>query len=144
MMNKSASFDSVLSHGTVECSDLDATRTFYEDFLGLTVIQPLPMAIYASAGGGWQLVCVRSKLKAKEQGVENRFCLHVGSESRVVEAHVSAHQRIDLYQIRAVGPLERVSDVLRFILTDRDHVRWEISAAAARPFEAEFAASATA
>ncbi|HEX7784439.1 MAG TPA: VOC family protein [Sphingobium sp.] len=125
--------DSVLSHGTIEVRDLAATRRFFENFLGLKVIQPLPVAIYADGGGGWQLVCVRSGLKMKKQSRHNRFCLHVESEAMVKQAQVAAEQLRDQYDIREVGPIEQVDGAIRFILQDLNNVWWEISARTKRP-----------
>ena len=125
--------DSVLSHGTVEIRDIAATRRFYEEFLGLTVIQPLPIAIYAGSGGGWQLVCVRSGLKMKPQAIENRFCLHVGDAGMVREAHQAALRQQSNYDIKEIRPLEQADGVLCFILQDLNSVWWEISALPKRP-----------
>ncbi len=124
---------SELSHGTVEVRDLDATRRFYEEFLGLTVIRPLPMAIYASAGGMWQLVCVRSGMKLKPHGAENRFCLHVADEAAVRAAHAAARAERDTYGINAVGDLAADDGALGFMLQDLDLVWWEICARAKLP-----------
>ena len=122
-----------LSHGTAEVRDLDATQRFYEEFLGLTVIRPLPMALYASAGGTWQLVCVRSGMKLKPQNVENRFCLHVASEEAVHAAYEAALRDSELYEIKEVGPLQTENGVLGFVLQDRDNVWWEVCARQAMP-----------
>ena len=34
----------LLSHGTIECSDIAATRRFLAEFLGVDVVRPLPEA----------------------------------------------------------------------------------------------------
>ena len=124
---------SELSHGTVEVRDLDATRRFYEEFLGLTVIKPLPMAIYASAGGMWQLVCVRSGMKLKPHGTANRFCLHVADAAAVRAAHAAALRERDTYGITEVGDLSDDGGALGFMLQDLDLVWWEICAQARLP-----------
>ena len=128
-----AALASTLSHGTVECKDLAETRRFYEDFLGLKVIQPVSMAIYAEGGGDWRLVCVRSGIKLKEQGIENRFCLHVGNRSAVVDGHAAAVRDQEHYAIRAVLPLVDDGGYQSFSLQDRDNVWWEISDRPQRP-----------
>jgi len=35
-----------LSHGTLECRDIAATRRFYEEVLGLEVVQQAPLALF--------------------------------------------------------------------------------------------------
>ena len=117
----------MLSHGTVECNDIAKTREFYERFLGLTVIQPLPVAIYASAGGYWQLVCVNTPTRLREQDVANRFCLHV-DEDNVREAHQAALRDREHFGIQQVGEVTDVGGATGFVLKDRDNVWWEISA----------------
>jgi catechol 2,3-dioxygenase-like lactoylglutathione lyase family enzyme len=64
----------LLSHGTIECSDLAATRRFLTEFLGIDVVRPLPEAQYLWKGGPWSVVCVCvPDSEAKEQGPQNRF-----------------------------------------------------------------------
>jgi catechol 2,3-dioxygenase-like lactoylglutathione lyase family enzyme len=41
----------LLSHGTIECSDIAATRRFLTEFLGIDVVRPLPEAQYLWKGG---------------------------------------------------------------------------------------------
>jgi len=36
----------LLSHGTLECNDIPATRRFLTEFLGIDVVRPLPEAQY--------------------------------------------------------------------------------------------------
>ena len=124
----SALLNTEFSHGTAEVRDLDATQRFFEDFLGLTVIRPLPMALYASAGGYWQLVCVRSGMKLKPQDEHNRFCLHVADEAAVRSARDAALRDKELYEIAEIGPLKVEQGALAFILQDRDNIWWEIAA----------------
>lgn len=131
--------DSVLSHGTVETKDIAKTREFYEDFLGLTVIQPLPVAIYASAGGYWQLVCVNTPSRLREQDKANRFCLHVADEANVREAHEAALRDREHYGIKEICDVEDVGGAPGFALQDRDNVWWEISTMPLRPLEAQAA-----
>jgi catechol-2,3-dioxygenase len=47
-----------LSHGTIECEDALTSRRFYQEFLGLGSVRPLPEAQYLWSGGPWSLVCV--------------------------------------------------------------------------------------
>lgn len=122
----------VLSHGTTETRDLQATRRFFEEFLGLDVIQPFPMAIYASSGQSWRLVCVKTGRKLQEQGVENRFCLHVESENDVVAAHGEALLRQEEYGIRAISALSHDGGVASFTLQDLNFAWWEVAHRPAR------------
>src|SRR5215468_3597000 len=81
----------LLSHGTIECSDLAATRRFLTEFLGIDVVRPLPEAQYLWKGGPWSVVCVCvPDSEAKEQGPQNRFKLSVPRAIDVDAAHAAA------------------------------------------------------
>ena len=62
----------LLSHGTLECNDIAATRRFLTEFLGIDVVRPLPEAQYLWKGGPWSVVCVCVEGEHKEQGPQNR------------------------------------------------------------------------
>ncbi len=49
-----------LSHGTLKITDVTATRRFYEEVLGLEVVQPMMAALYVRLGGDHTYVCVES------------------------------------------------------------------------------------
>ena len=125
----------VISHGTTETRDLQATRRFFEEFLGLDVIQPFPMAIYASSGQSWRLVCVKTGRKLQEQGVENRFCLHVNTSADVEDARAAALAARDEYGIRAVSDLVSADGVVSFTMQDLNFAWWEVAHRPARPLE---------
>lgn len=133
MIDSHVSAGGLLSHGTVDCNDLAATRTFYEDFLGLDVIQPLPMAIYASGGGDWVLVCVKTTARLKEHGPENRFCLHLESADAVRKGHEAAQSGAERFAIRDVSDLSEDGRDIRFMIRDLNHTWWEISSRARLP-----------
>src|SRR5262249_58001956 len=94
----------LLSHGTLECNDIAATRRFLNEFLGIDVIRPLPEAQYLWKGGPWSVVCVCVDGEHKEQGPQNRFKLAVASAAEVDAAHAAAEGHKDRYGIRRVGP----------------------------------------
>ena len=53
-----------LSHGTIESTDTEKSRKFYEDFLGLDVIRTSPISLLLRLGGTNALACVEVKEKA--------------------------------------------------------------------------------
>ena len=57
----------LLSHGTLECNDIPATRRFLTEFLGIDVVRPLPEAQYLWKGGPWSVVCVCVEGEQKER-----------------------------------------------------------------------------
>src|SRR5438105_2640485 len=52
-----------LSHGTLGSKDLEATRRFYEEFLGLEVVRTSPVSLMIRLGGAHVYAVVESKRK---------------------------------------------------------------------------------
>jgi catechol 2,3-dioxygenase-like lactoylglutathione lyase family enzyme len=117
----------LLSHGTLECNDIPATRRFLAEFLGIDVVRPLPEAQYLSKGGPWTVVCVCVEGEHKEQRPQNRFKLAVASAAEVDAAHAAATKHRDEYGIRKVEPVTETNGVRAFKLQDMNKVWWEIA-----------------
>src|ERR1700687_3313728 len=52
---------SFLSHGTLESRDLAFSRRFYEEFLGLEIVQTSPISLLIRLGGANTIAVVYSK-----------------------------------------------------------------------------------
>lgn len=52
-----------LSHGTLESTDLDFSRKFYEEFLGLEVVRTSPISLMVWLGGENTIAVVKCKIK---------------------------------------------------------------------------------
>ena len=129
----------LLSHGTIECSDIVATRRFLNEFLGIDVVRPLPEAQYLWKGGPWSVVCVCVEGEHKEQGPQNRFKLSVGSAAEVDAAHAAAVKYKDEYAIRAVEDPRDDGGKRSFRLHDMNKVWWEITNVAQSDYDTLFA-----
>ena len=130
----------LLSHGTIECSDIAATRRFLTEFLGIDVVRPLPEAQYLWKGGPWSVVCVCVEdADAKDQGPQNRFKLSVTSAAEVDAARAAALAQKDAYGIRVVEPIEERAGVRSFKLQDLNKHWWEITSATQRHYDEIFA-----
>ena len=116
-----------LSHGTIECNDIAATRRFLNEFLGIDVVRPLEEAQYMWKGGPWSVVCVCVEGEQKDQGPENRFRLSVDSDADVESAHKAALAHRDDYAIKKVTDVTSEGGVKSFMLQDMNHVWWEIA-----------------
>ena len=117
-----------LSHGTVECTDIVATRRFYTDFLGLDVHRPVSEAQYIYRGGPWSVVCVRvDGGEAKDQAEDNHFKLAVDTPDEVDAARAAALATRDQYGIKQVGEVTDANGVRAFRLQDLNHTWWEIT-----------------
>jgi hypothetical protein len=116
-----------LSHGTIECSDMVATRRFLTEFLGLDIHRPVKEAQYMYKGGPWTVVCVCvDGGEAKDQTQDNLFKLAVGSDREVDEAHAAAVQAQEQYGIRKIEPVTERDGLRSFRLQDLNFTWWEI------------------
>jgi catechol 2,3-dioxygenase-like lactoylglutathione lyase family enzyme len=129
----------LLSHGTLECNDIPATRRFLNEFLGVDVIRPLPEAQYLSKGGPWTVVCVCVEGEHKEQGPQNRFKLAVETAADVDAAHAAAQEHKDRYGIRRIEPVEERNGIRSFRLQDMNKVWWEIANLTQKYYDDAFA-----
>ena len=75
-----------LSHGTLESRDLTVSRRFYEEFLGLEVIQTSPISLLIRLGGRNTIAVVYSK-KVGGMNLLNHNGLDVRTPEEVDEAH---------------------------------------------------------
>ncbi|TMH42548.1 MAG: VOC family protein, partial [Betaproteobacteria bacterium] len=54
-----------ISHGTLGSKDLEATRRFYEEFLGLEVVRTSPVSLMIRLGGNHVYAVVYTKKKER-------------------------------------------------------------------------------
>ncbi len=117
-----------LSHGTIECSDMVATRRFLTGFLGLDIHRPVKEAQYMFKGGPWTVVCVCVEGgESKDQNQDNHFKLTVGSAAEVDQAHDAAVLHRDEYGIRKVEDVTESAGLRAFRLQDLNFTWWEIT-----------------
>jgi nitrite reductase/ring-hydroxylating ferredoxin subunit/catechol 2,3-dioxygenase-like lactoylglutathione lyase family enzyme len=137
MMNQT--IDTIdFSHGTVECRDLDATRRFYREFLGLRCVRMEKMAQYVWLGGEWILACIAVGDAKMPRGIENRFTLQMGSADEVDAAHAAATRQREAWKIQDIRPIEHIGPERSFCLQDLDSNWWEISHRSKRPHDELF------
>jgi catechol-2,3-dioxygenase len=56
-----------LSHGTLESRDLEKTRRFYEDCLGIETVRTSPISLMIRLGGNNTIAVVQNRNKAEMQ-----------------------------------------------------------------------------
>lgn len=116
----------MLSHGTLECRDLTASRRFYEEFLGLETVYHGQRTMMIRKGGYWGVVCVNRGDKVRAMGPLNHWGLDVASRAEVDAARANALKHNDAYGIRAVHQARDQHGVYSFYLQDLDGNWWEI------------------
>src|SRR5258708_19441536 len=77
-----------LSHGTLECTDLEFTRRFYEEFLGFEVVKASKISLWCRLGGQHIYVVVQVPPQRKgEMPFLNHNGIDVHTEEEVDKCH---------------------------------------------------------
>jgi predicted lactoylglutathione lyase len=115
-----------LSHGTLEIHDIAASRRFYEEVLGLEVVQQSTTALFVRLGGSHVYTCVETKTNRSEMPMLNHNGLDLGSREEVDEAHQKILEVQEEYGIRRVTTPSAQHGGYSFYLQDLDGNWWEI------------------
>jgi catechol 2,3-dioxygenase-like lactoylglutathione lyase family enzyme len=123
---KSVVQPTLLSHGTLMCGDLAATRRFYEEFLGLEVVRHAREAMMLRLKTGMYVVCVCRNEHLPDQHVLTHWGVNVATREEVERAHADAHRLKDEYGIRKITKVKDQHGAYGFYVQDRDNNWWEI------------------
>ena len=115
-----------LTHGTLECYNLKATRKFFEEFLGLEVVRHAPPGMVFRCGLKFHVVCLEVGDSLRPQSLSNHWGLDVESREEVDLAHRKAHELKEKYGIRQIMPIAQQHGVYSFYFEDLNHSWWEI------------------
>ncbi len=114
-----------LSHGTLESTDLDKSRRFYEEFLGLEVIRTSPISLLLRLGGNNTLAVVEVKEK-EPMPMLNHNGLDASTKADVDTAHAMAEAQAEKWGIKKITrPLDQHGTYC-FFICDPDDNWWEI------------------
>lgn len=114
-----------LSHGTLECRDLAATRRFYEEVLGLEVAQQALGSLFIRLGGLHCYAVVETP-GGSDMPLMNHNGIDMESEEEVRAAHEKLQAVKDEYGIRKLTKPVRQHGTYSFYLQDLDGNWWEI------------------
>jgi catechol 2,3-dioxygenase-like lactoylglutathione lyase family enzyme len=116
-----------LSHGTLEVVNLQASRRFYEEVLGLEVIQHAPIGLLVRLGSDHVYVAVETpKAEQHEMPLLGHNGLDVSSREEVDEAHAKLSAVREEYGIRKLTRPVDQHGTYAFYLQDLDRNWWEI------------------
>ena len=76
-----------LSHGTLEAFDLEKTRNFYTEFLGLEVVRTSPISLIIRLGGTNTIAVVQNPKRGGEMPLLNHNGLDVATREEVDNAY---------------------------------------------------------
>lgn len=114
-----------LSHGTLECYSLKASRRFYEEFLGLQCVRHAKPSMAIRCGMRFHIVCLEVGSLLHPATVDNHWGMDLVSAAEVERVWQAAHDLKDEYGIREVRDLVKQHGVYSFYLEDLDHNWWE-------------------
>jgi len=113
-----------LSHGTLESRELEKTRRFYEECLGLETLRTSPRSLMIRLGGENTIAVVENPRKGA-MGLLNHNGLDVATREEVDDCHRILKERWGLKKI--TKPADQ-HGTFSFYFSDLDDNWWEILA----------------
>ena len=114
------------THGTLACGDMEASRKFYTDTLGLETHQANPNVFYIKhASTKCYVVCARRQ-DFKRFSPNFRFTITVGSENEVATAHDWLKASGNESGLSDLGDVQRSGAASSFLVADPDNNWWEV------------------
>jgi len=114
-----------LSHGTLDSRDLDFARKFYEEFLGLEVVQTSKISLLVRLGGNHCIAVVKSK-HVGEMNLLNHNGLDVRTKEDVDEAHRVVMEQAEKWKLTKISKPLLQHGTYSFYFWDADDNCWEI------------------
>jgi catechol-2,3-dioxygenase len=114
-----------LSHGTLESCDLDFSRKFYEEFLGLEVVQTSKISLMVRLGGKHCIAVVYTK-RPTEMGLLNHNGLDVETQEEVDEAYRITLAEAEKWKLHKITKPVLQHGTYSFYFWDADENCWEI------------------
>jgi len=115
-----------LSHGTLDSKDLEFSRKFYEEFLGLQVVRTSPISLMIRLGGDHVIAVVFSKKTDGEMNLLNHNGLDVETKEEVDAAHKIVTEQAEKWRITKISKPYLQHGTYSFFFWDCDGNAWEI------------------
>ena len=120
-----------LSHGTLVCRDVEKSRRFYEEFLGLEVVHFIKPAMALRLTTNVYIACIclgdqHPETTSVSHDCLRHFGLNVASREEVDQAYQDALRLRDTYELREIHKPQMLHGAYKFFLQDRDGNWWEI------------------
>ena len=115
------------THGTLQCDDLERSRRFYTEVLGLEIAAGFSTAQYIKhPAAPWYIVILQRKPRQYLAPV-NRFTLQLGSTREVEQGYRDFSSNDAAAGITDLGKLDSVNGRTSFIFSDPDKNWWELT-----------------
>ena len=114
-----------LSHGTLESTDLDFSRRFYEEFLGLDVVRTSSISLMIRLGGENTIAVVKCKAKQPMSLLAHNG-LDVETQEEVDAAYKTVVQKAEIWKLKKISKPLLQHGTYSFYFWDCDDNCWEI------------------
>jgi catechol 2,3-dioxygenase-like lactoylglutathione lyase family enzyme len=115
------------THGTLACADMEASRKFYKDTLGLEAHQANPNVFYIKHPNTKCYVVCAKRQDFKRFSPNFRFTITVASQSEVAQAHDCLKASQTELGVSDLGELQTTGSVSSFLVSDPDSNWWEVT-----------------
>ena len=115
----------MLSHGTITCRNLEASRKFYEEFLGLDCVQHTSRGLLLRKGGYCVIVCLEVGDHVKPVDRQHHWGIDLDSAEAVDKAFVLCSEQKEKYGIQWMSQMTRHHGTHSFYFKDLDANCWE-------------------
>ena len=116
-----------LSHGTLESRELEKTRQFYEECLGLQTIRTSPRSLMIRLGGENTIAVVENPRKGA-MGLLNHNGLDVATREEVDDCHRILDEGKERWGLKKITKPADQHGTYSFYFSDLDDNWWEILA----------------
>jgi catechol 2,3-dioxygenase-like lactoylglutathione lyase family enzyme len=114
-----------LSHGTLESYDIEKSRKFYAEFLGLEVVKTSPRSLMIRLGGNNTIATVLNPKKTK-MPMLNHNGLDVATREEVDRCHAAVVAAKEQWDVTKVTRPSDQHGTYSFYFRDPDDNWWEI------------------
>lgn len=115
-----------LSHGTLESKDLEKSRKFYEEFLGLDVVRTSPISLMIRLGGENTIAVVEQRKRTDVMSVLYHNGLDVETQEEVDEAYKTCVEQAEQWGMHKLTKPVLQHGTYSFYFWDADDNCWEI------------------
>jgi catechol 2,3-dioxygenase-like lactoylglutathione lyase family enzyme len=126
-----------INHGTLSCRNIARTRQFYEEVLGLEVIQNSPLSLMVRKGADHVYAVVETPGGEKDMNMMNHNGFEVDSAADVDAAYAALQTVKDEWGLK-IMPVREMHGDHCFYFTDLDGNWWEIVAVRKGGYVADF------
>ena len=123
-----------LTHGTITCLNLEASRRFYQEVLGLEVVSPsrsVPSRYIKHPATPWYIVSLEKPATERKLLTPlQRYTLTVDSVADVTAAHRWLKESGANSGVTELRDLQENNGVAAFLLSDPDRNWWEVTSPA--------------